>query len=89
MDALAFLSSAKPKRHPIHALFGDEDFPAARPCPHYRHRARRRGFSFAVSVYPGEKLISTVRNELDTLLPAPCRIVVVENADPFVTDTEP
>ena len=93
VDALSFLaSSAKAKRHPIYALFGDEDF--------LKRLARARLIdialgdedpSFAVSVYSGEKLdFSTVRNELDTLpFLAPCRIVVVENADPFVTEHRP
>src|SRR4029450_9121276 len=46
---------------------------------------------FAVATYAGEKLdFSTVRNDLDTLpFLAPCRIVIVENADPFVTDHRP
>jgi len=92
MDALAFLGAAKAKRQPVYALFGDEDF--------LKRLARERiiatvlgdeDSSFAVSVYPGERLdFSTVRNELDTLpFLVPCRIVVVENADPFVTDHRP
>ncbi len=90
MDALTFLAaSSKPKRQPLYALFGDEDF--------LKRLARARitetalggeDSSFAVSVYSGERLdFSTVRNELDTLpFLAPCRIVVIENADPFITD---
>ena len=90
MEALTFLAgAAKAKRHTIYALFGDEDF--------LKRLARERIIatvlgeedpSFAVSVYSGEKLdFSTVRNELDTLpFLAPCRIVIIENADPFVTE---
>jgi DNA polymerase III subunit delta len=90
VDALTFLAgSAKGKRHPIYALFGDEDF--------LKRHARARIIdtalggedpSFAVAVYSGEKLdFSTVRNELDTLpFLAPARIIVIENADPFVTE---
>lgn len=90
MDALAFLASAaKANRHPVYALSGDEDF--------LKRLARERVVdaalggddpSFAVTVYPGDRLeFSTVRNDLDTLpFLARCRVVVVENADPFVTE---
>jgi len=90
MDALPFLEAAgKAKRQPVYALFGDEDL--------LKRLARERIVSvalgdadpaLAVSVYAGDKLdFSTVRNELDTLpFLAPCRVVVVENADPFVTE---
>lgn len=89
MDALTFLDKAsKPKRQPVVVLAGDEDF--------LKRRARDRVVSaalgdadpaFAVSVYPGDKLdFSTVRNDLDTLpFLSPCRVVVVENGDAFVT----
>jgi len=90
VDALTFLAgSAKAKRHPIYALFGDEDF--------LKRLARARIVeaalggeegSLGVSVYAGDKLeFSTVRNELDTVpFLAPCRVVVIENADPFITE---
>jgi len=92
VDALPFIAAAKAKRHPIYALSGDEDF--------LKRLARERIIAtalggedaeFAVTVYSGDKLeFSTVRNNLDTLpFLAPCRIVVVENADPFVTDHRP
>ncbi|HUR53553.1 MAG TPA: DNA polymerase III subunit delta, partial [Gemmataceae bacterium] len=47
--------------------------------------------TFALSVYPGDKLdFSTVRNELDTLpFLSPSRVVVVDNADTFVTNHRP
>ena len=85
MDAMQFLEkAAKAKRQPIYALIGDEDF--------LKRRARDAIISsiledadpaFAVSVYSGEKLdFSTVRNDLDTpSFLAPCRIVIVEDAD--------
>jgi DNA polymerase-3 subunit delta len=85
MDALQFLEkAAKTKRQPIYALVGDEDF--------LKRRVREAIIAsilgdadpaFAVSVYSGERLdFSTVRNDLDTpSFLAPCRIVVVENAD--------
>jgi DNA polymerase-3 subunit delta len=90
MDALPFLDkAAKSKRQPVYALVGDEDF--------LKRRCRDAIIAlvvgdadptFAVSVYPGEKLdFSTVRNDLDTLpFLAPARVVVVEQADPFVTE---
>lgn len=93
MDALQFLDkTAKSKRQPVYALTGDEDF--------LKRRVRERIVAtalgqadpaFAVSIYQGDKLdFSTVRNDLDTLpFLSPCRIVVVDNADPFVTNNRP
>lgn len=93
MDALTFLAKpAANKRHPIYALVGDEEF--------LKRRARDAIVSlvlgdadpaFALSVYPGDKLdFSTVRNELDTLpFLSPSRVVVIDNADPFVTNHRP
>lgn len=93
MDALQFLDQpAGTKRQPVYALSGDEDF--------LKRRARERIITaalgdadpaFAVSIYPGDKLdFSTVRNDLDTLpFLSPCRVVVVENADAFITDNRP
>jgi DNA polymerase-3 subunit delta len=90
VEALTFLAgSAKAKRHAVYALFGDEDF--------LKRLVRARIIdaalngeddSLAVSVYGGDKLdFSTVRNELDTVpFLAPCRILVIENADPFITE---
>jgi DNA polymerase-3 subunit delta len=89
MDALPFLAASNPKRQPVYALAGDEDF--------LKRLARDKIIalalgdadpSFAMSVYSGEKLdFSTIRNELDTLpFLASCRVVIVENADPFVTN---
>lgn len=87
MDALAFLAKP-PKRQPVYALFGDEDF---------LKRLVREAIlsallkdadpSFAVSNFPGDRLdFSTVRNDLDTLpFLSPVRVVVVDQADAFVT----
>ncbi len=87
MDALAFLAKP-PKRQPVYALFGDEDF---------LKRLVREAIlsavlkdadpSFAVSNFPGDRLdFSTVRNDLDTLpFLSPVRVVVVDQADGFVT----
>jgi DNA polymerase-3 subunit delta len=85
VDALQFLDkAAKSKRQPIYAFIGDEDF--------LKRRVREAIIAsilgdadpaFAVSVYSGEKLdFSTIRNDLDTpSFLAPCRIVIVEDAD--------
>jgi DNA polymerase-3 subunit delta len=92
MDALAFLKTKSTPRQPVYALIGDEDF--------LKRRARERIIAtaigeedpaFAVSVYAGDKLdFSTARNDLETLpFLAPCRVVVVESADLFVTENRP
>jgi DNA polymerase-3 subunit delta len=89
MDALSFLATANPKRQPVYAVGGDEDF--------LKRLVRERIISatlgdaepdFAVTIVPGDRLdFSTVRNELDTRpFLAPCRVLIVENADTFVTD---
>ena len=89
MDALAFLKATSTKRQTVYALVGNEPF--------LKRLARERIVataigdedpSFAVGVYQGDKLaFSTARNELETLpFLAPCRVVVVEGADTFVTN---
>jgi DNA polymerase-3 subunit delta len=89
MDALAFLKAKTAQRQSIYALVGDEDF--------LKRRARERIIgialgdedpAFAVSVYQGDKIdFSTARNDLETLpFLAPCRVVIVEAADTFVTE---
>jgi len=82
---MAFLDkAAKAPRQPIYALIGDEDF--------LKRRVRDAIVAsvlgdadpaFAVSTYGGDRLdFSTVRNDLETpSFLAPCRIVIVENAD--------
>lgn len=92
MDALAFLKATGAKLQRVYALVGDEPF--------LKRLARERIIStaigdedpsFAVGVYAGDKLdFSTARNELETLpFLAPCRVVVVEGADDFVSDNRP
>lgn len=89
MDALPFLKAKAAKLQPVYALVGDEDF--------LKRHARERIISialgdedpeFAVTVYAGDKTeFSTVRNDLETAsFFAPYRIVVIENADEFVTE---
>lgn len=92
MDALQFLKATTANRRPVYALVGDEPF--------LKRHARERIIStaigdadpeFAVGVYAGDKLdFSTARNELETLpFLAPCRVVVVEDADDFVAKNRP
>ncbi len=88
MDALAFLAK-NTKRQPIYVLNGDENF-LVRRC---RDAIVRRVVGdadpeYAVAIYPGASTeFSTIRNELDTLpFLAPARIVVIEQADEFVSN---
>ncbi|MBY0457744.1 MAG: DNA polymerase III subunit delta [Gemmataceae bacterium] len=89
MDALQFLAAKDDRRYPVYALVGDEDF--------LKRHARQRIIdlaigdedpTFAVSVSAGDKIdFSTARNELETLpFLAPCRVLIVEAADTFVTE---
>jgi DNA polymerase-3 subunit delta len=93
MDALQFLEkAAKSKPQPVYVLPGDEGF------------LKRQVFAaldsillgdadaeFARTVYPGATAVwSTVRSELDTLpFLSPRRVVVIDQADPFVTNFRP
>jgi DNA polymerase-3 subunit delta len=83
VDALTFLAKP-PKRQPVYALIGDEDF--------LKRRVREEIVAaalgdtdpaFAVAAYAGDKLdFSTVRNDLETLpFLSPCRIVMIDGAD--------
>lgn len=87
MDALAFLAKP-PKRQPVYALFGDDDF-LKRLCREAIVAAAVGAAdpAFAVSTFAGDKLdFSTVRNDLDTLpFLSPVRVVVVDQGDAFVT----
>jgi DNA polymerase-3 subunit delta len=89
MDALTFLATADPPPQRLYVLSGDEDF--LKRLVREKVLGQLLGGAdpdLAVSGYSGEKLdFSTVRNELETVpFLAPCRVVVVENADPFVTN---
>ena len=89
MDAIEFLTkSRKSQPQPVYVLAGDEEF--------LKRQARTSLVpqllgdadpSFALSAYPGEQAEwSAIRSELDTLpFLAPRRVVVIEQADPFVT----
>ncbi|MFO0936970.1 MAG: DNA polymerase III subunit delta [Gemmataceae bacterium] len=93
MDALAFLDkTTKSKRQPIIVLSGDEEF-LKKQC---KDTIRDNVLGdvdpeFALSTYNGDKLeFSTIRNELDTMpFLAPCRLVLIEPADKFVTEHRP
>lgn len=93
MDALPFLAGiAKSKRQPVYVLAGDEEF-LKRRCRDaiLAHALGDADPAFAVSTYAGDKLdFSTVRNDLDTLpFLSPCRVVVIDPADTFVTNHRP
>jgi DNA polymerase-3 subunit delta len=89
MDSLTFLERLdKAKPQPVYVLKGDEEF-----LKRQVHSALRRlvlgpdDGGFALSTYPGDKAAwPDVLGDLQTLpFLAPRRLVVVENADPFVT----
>jgi DNA polymerase-3 subunit delta len=93
MDGLAFLEkAATAKPQPVYVLHGEEDF--VRRQVRLALEARLLDGadpSFAVAGYPGNAAdFSAVRTELDTLpFLSPRRIVVIEQADPFVTKYRP
>ena len=93
MDALAYLAKPPAKTQPMYVLHGDEDYLKRRCREILIQKALGDGdASFAVSNYTGDKFLSfsTVRNELDTLpFLSRVRIVLVEQADPFVTEHRP
>jgi DNA polymerase III subunit delta len=88
MEALPFLSSTKTKLGPLYVVHGDEAFLKRQVI-----RALRKGAlgdeadEQSVSTYAGDKAIfAEVFDELDTVpFFDPKRVVLVENADPFVT----
>ena len=89
MDSLLFLDCInKATAQPIYVLHGDEHF-----LKRQVQLALRRLIlgpeddGLAVSSFPGDKATwSAVHDELETLpFLSPRRLVVVDNADPFVT----
>ena len=90
MDALTFLSAKrKPAAQPLYVLHGEENF------LRLQVRAKLEQLllddadpAFALASYPGEDAVwSVIRNELDTRpFLAPRRVVVIEQADPFVSE---
>lgn len=89
MDALQFLDKGgKGKRQPIYVVTGDEDFLKRRAIAALQTQLLGESDpSFALSTYSGDKAdFAAIRSELDTLpFLSECRLVIVEQADPFVT----
>ncbi len=89
MDALQFLDKGgKAKRQPIYVVTGDEDFLKRRALATLQTQILGDADpAFALSTYAGDKAdFAAIRSELDTLpFLADCRLVIVEQADPFVT----
>lgn len=89
MDSLTYLESAgKAAPQPLYVLHGDEDFLKRQVLRALRQRlfgGADNEFSF--SSHAGDKAsFAEVFDELDTMpFLSPCRLVVVDNADPFVT----
>jgi DNA polymerase-3 subunit delta len=89
MDSLTFLDkAAKAKPQPIYVLPGDEAFLKRRVLEALRLRVLGPdGGEFGLSSCPGDRAtFAAVFDDLKTLpFLSPCRLVVVEEADPFVT----
>jgi DNA polymerase-3 subunit delta len=88
MDAITFLERGdKAKVQPVYAVHGDEAFLKRRVVAALRRLVLGPGDdAFSVSTFAGDTVsFATVHGELRTLpFLAPRRLVVVENADPFV-----
>jgi DNA polymerase-3 subunit delta len=89
MDSLAFLDRKADKApRPVYALHGDERFLKRRVLAALRERVLGAGGEgFGLSVHAGDRADwSTVSTELASAgLFSPRRLVVIEDADPFVT----
>jgi DNA polymerase-3 subunit delta len=88
MDALAFLAKPPAKPGPLYVLHGDEAFLKRQAILTIKQRALGDDADQgAASSYAGDKAeFAEVMDELTTApFFAPRRVVVVENADPFVT----
>jgi DNA polymerase-3 subunit delta len=88
MDALAFLGRTTANLEPLYVLHGDEAFLKRQALLALRTRALGPDADDSVvSAHPGDKAqFAAVWDELETApLFAARRLVVVENADPFVT----
>ena len=92
MDSLAFLERVgKAKPQPVYALHGDERFLKRRVLDALRALALGADDAFGPSVFAGDRAVySAVAGELATLpFLSPRRLVVVEDADAFVTRERP
>jgi DNA polymerase III subunit delta len=89
MDSLTFLERLpKAKPQPLYVLHGDEPFLKRQALAAVQRLVLGEGDpGFALTTFPGDKASwGDVRDELETLpFLSPRRLVVVDNADPFVT----
>jgi DNA polymerase-3 subunit delta len=89
MDSLSFLErAAKSKVQPIYVLYGDEPFLKRQVLAALRALVcGGADDSFSTSTHPGDKAtFAAIHDELETLpFLSPRRLVIVENAEPFVT----
>jgi DNA polymerase III subunit delta len=93
MDALTFLDkNGKTRQQPLYVLSGDEDFLKRRVLALLEPLVLSDADpEYGVTTFPGDKTdFSTVRNELDSVsFFSDRRLVVVDQADPFVTKFRP
>jgi DNA polymerase-3 subunit delta len=88
MDVFAFLERPPASPQPVYVLHGDEDFLKRQALGAIKKLVLGEGDdAFAFSTHAGDRAsYADVRDELDTVpFLCPRRLVVVENADPFVT----
>jgi DNA polymerase III subunit delta len=94
MDSLTFLEqAARSEMQSVYVVHGDEDFLRRQVLAALRKLVLGpdEEASFGLSSYPGDKAVwATVHDELNTLpFLCPRRLVVLEQADPFVTAHRP
>src|SRR5438132_1165292 len=89
MDSLVFLERAQRlKPQPVYVLHGDEDFLKRQVVTALRRIVLGEGdHAFGLSAHAGDKAaFADIRAELETVpFLSPRRLVVVEHADPFVS----
>jgi DNA polymerase-3 subunit delta len=89
MDSVTFLERApKGEPRPVYVLHGDEDFLKRQVLVTLRERILgSEEDAFGLTMHDGDKAdFAVVRGELETLpFLSPRRLVVMDNADPFVT----
>jgi DNA polymerase III subunit delta len=87
MDSLTFLAGDSTAVHPLYVVHGDEGFLKSRVLTALRRLILGPEEGFALSTYSGDKAVwANVMDELRTLpFLSPRRLVIIENADPFVT----
>jgi DNA polymerase-3 subunit delta len=92
MEALAFLESKSKEPAPVYAVHGDEDFLKRQVIQAIRARVfGTDADEFGLSTYAGDTAQwPEILAELETRpFLGPQRLVVIENADPFVTQARP